>query len=154
VANKWRSIETYIDSAGDRNYVLLYSPAHGRVIGAHIAGDVWHLIGVGCVSSPSERPTHWMPLPDFPSVSVLPVEPAHDKWCISRTTNLPCDCELAPHRAVLPVEGPQELRAIAQGLVSLDWCIGYELTEAQHVELDNLRDRALAALRVLPHEEK
>ncbi len=60
----WQPIETY----GDRSdYVLLNSSAHGRVIGAHVTGDVWHLIGVGCVTSESERPTHWLPLPSPPA---------------------------------------------------------------------------------------
>ena len=59
----WQPIETA--SNGDE-YALLYSPAHGRVIGAHVVGDVWHLVGVGCVTDASERPTHWMPLPDPP----------------------------------------------------------------------------------------
>jgi len=58
----WQPIETYSGS----DYVLLLSPAHGRVIGAHVTGDVWHLVGVGAVTSTSERPTHWAPLPDPP----------------------------------------------------------------------------------------
>ncbi len=60
-ARPWLPIETYpLDST---DYVLLASPAHGRVIGAHVTGEVWHLIGVGAVNSESERPTHWLPLP-------------------------------------------------------------------------------------------
>ena len=66
---QWQPIETY---RGD-DYVLLLSSAHGRVIGGHVTGDVWHLVGVGAVTSPSERPTHWMPLPNFPA-AVLPQE--------------------------------------------------------------------------------
>lgn len=38
------------------------------------------------------------------------------------------------------------LRAVAQRLVDLDWCIGYALTEAQHEELDSIRDAAVNAL--------
>ena len=34
------------------------------------------------------------------------------------------------------------LERIAVGLTELDWCIGYELTEANSIALDNLRDRA------------
>jgi hypothetical protein len=59
----WQPIEGH---AGWPNYMLLLSPAHGHVIGAHVTGDVWHLVGVGTVTSESERPTHWMPLPDAP----------------------------------------------------------------------------------------
>ena len=63
-ARPWLPIETYpLDST---DYVLLASPAHGRVIGAHVTGEVWHLIGVGAVNSESERPTHWLPLPTGP----------------------------------------------------------------------------------------
>lgn len=62
--NQFRPIETFDDSR--RDYVLVYSPAHGRVIGAHVGGDVWHLVGVGCVTSESERPTYWMPMPNPP----------------------------------------------------------------------------------------
>lgn len=61
--NEWHPMETY---PGTKDYVLLISPAHGRVIGAHVSGDVWHLVGVGCITSESERPTSWMPLPDPP----------------------------------------------------------------------------------------
>jgi hypothetical protein len=60
----WQVIET---APKDGTYMLLVSPAHGRVIGAYVVGDVWHLIGVGAVTSASERPTHWMPLPELPS---------------------------------------------------------------------------------------
>jgi hypothetical protein len=59
----WRDIAT---APKDGNYMLLVSPAHGRVIGAFAVGDVWHLVGVGAISSKSERPTHWMPLPQPP----------------------------------------------------------------------------------------
>lgn len=67
----WQPIATY----GEReDYVLLCSSAHGRVIGAHVTGDVWHFVGVGCVTSESERPTHWMPLPAPPaSAPAVPV---------------------------------------------------------------------------------
>lgn len=58
----WQEIAT----APDGPYLLLASPAHGRVIGAHVTGDCWHLIGVGVVTSKSERPTHWQPLPSPP----------------------------------------------------------------------------------------
>ncbi len=65
----WQPIATY----GTRcDYVLLNSSAHGRVIGAHVTGDVWHLVGVGAVSSESERPTHWMPLPSPPASAPAP----------------------------------------------------------------------------------
>lgn len=63
--SEWQPIET-APASPEGAYLLLNSPAHGRVIGAHVIGDVWHLIGVGTVSSASERPTHWMPLPDPP----------------------------------------------------------------------------------------
>jgi hypothetical protein len=63
---QWQPIATYPKSL---DYALLVSPAHGRVVGAHVVGDVWHLVGVGAVTSESERPTHWMPLPDPPTVS-------------------------------------------------------------------------------------
>ncbi len=59
----WQDISTYSGHA----YELLFSPAHSRVIGAHVTGDVWHLVGVGCVTNRSERPTHWMPLPQPPT---------------------------------------------------------------------------------------
>lgn len=59
----WQPIET---APMDGTYMLLVSPAHGRVIGAHVTGDVWHLIGVGTVTSASERPTHWIRLLDAP----------------------------------------------------------------------------------------
>ena len=36
------------------------------------------------------------------------------------------------------------LERIAVGLTELDWCIGYELTEADSRTLDNLRDQAFA----------
>jgi len=39
-----------------------------------------------------------------------------------------------------------QLEEIAEGLRNLDWCIGYELTEAQHVELDDLRTKAFELL--------
>lgn len=60
----WRPIET---APTDGTYVLLVSPAHGRVIGAHVGGDVWHFFGVGAITGKSERPTHWMPLPAPPA---------------------------------------------------------------------------------------
>ncbi len=60
----WQDISTYSGHA----YELLFSPAHSRVIGAHVTGDVWHLVGVGCVTNGSERPTHWRPLPAPPTV--------------------------------------------------------------------------------------
>jgi hypothetical protein len=59
----WQPIDT---APNDGSYLLLLSPAHGRVIGAHVTGDVWHLVGVGTVTSESERPTNWMALPDPP----------------------------------------------------------------------------------------
>lgn len=58
----WQPIETYQGN----DYALLNSPAHGRVVGAHVTGDVWHLVGVGAITGESERPTHWMPLPAAP----------------------------------------------------------------------------------------
>ena len=36
----------------------------------------------------------------------------------------------------------ETLLKIAEGLRQLDWCIGYELTEPQHVKLDELRGLA------------
>lgn len=59
----WQPIDTM---PADGSYVLVVSPAHGLVIGAHVIGDVWHLVGVGTVTSGSERPTHWMELPSPP----------------------------------------------------------------------------------------
>lgn len=38
-----------------------------------------------------------------------------------------------------PVEEAPRLREIAEGLRALDWCIGYELTRLNHVELDRIR---------------
>lgn len=70
----WQPIASY--PAG-RPYVLCFSSAHGRVVGAHVTGDVWHLVGVGAVTSESERPTHWMPLPDPPGGSAGP--PAQER---------------------------------------------------------------------------
>lgn len=61
-AEGWQPIATM----ASMDYVLLASPAHGLVIGAHVTGDVYHLVGVGTVTSESERPTHWRPLPDPP----------------------------------------------------------------------------------------
>jgi hypothetical protein len=58
---QWQPIET---APKDGTYMLLVSPAYGRVIGAFVVGDCWHLIGVGVVTSESERPTHWLPLPN------------------------------------------------------------------------------------------
>ncbi len=63
----WLPIESAPKDGGA--YVLLMSPAHGKVIGAHVTGDVWHLVGVGCVTSGSERPTHWIPLPPSPPLA-------------------------------------------------------------------------------------
>lgn len=80
----WHPIET---APTDGRYMLLNSSAHGRVIGAHVAGDVWHLVGVGAVTSASERPTHWMLLPDppagaspgaSPAPQILGMEEQHD----------------------------------------------------------------------------
>ncbi len=40
----------------------------------------------------------------------------------------------------------RQLEEIAEGLRNLDWCIGYEFTEAQHVEFDDLRTKAFELL--------
>lgn len=40
----------------------------------------------------------------------------------------------------------QGWREIAEALVNIDWCIGYELTEAQYIELDRIRSKAAAML--------
>lgn len=40
----------------------------------------------------------------------------------------------------------KELREIAMSLVGIDWCIGYELTEDQLVELDRVRSEAAKLL--------
>ena len=37
------------------------------------------------------------------------------------------------------VQEIEKLRAIRDRLLELDWCIGYELTEEQHVHLDKTR---------------
>ncbi len=62
-AEGWRDISTY---PKDAEYRLLYSSAHGQVVGAHVTGDVWHLVGVGAITDASSRPTRWMPLPAPP----------------------------------------------------------------------------------------
>jgi hypothetical protein len=36
----------------------------------------------------------------------------------------------------------EKLEAVAERLRQLDWCIGYELTEEQYIELDNIRSLA------------
>jgi hypothetical protein len=41
----------------------------------------------------------------------------------------------------------EALESVVRRLQALDWCLGYDLTEAQHVELDSIRD---AAYRILP----
>lgn len=45
-----------------------------------------------------------------------------------------CPCEINSELTLL--------RSIAFRLCELDWCVGYALSESQHVELDAIRDAA------------
>lgn len=58
--------------------------------------------------------------------------------------------------ALLPPEGePRGFRDLAEALVAIDWCIGYELTKAQHLELDRIRSLAFDLLaEPAPSSEK
>lgn len=109
-AQGWQPIET---APKDVNYMLVASPAHGLVIGAHVTGDCWHLVGVGVVTSASERPTHWQPLPAPPgsgdgprqliSQEDLPPEAAKalrdHAWELIGDGPPPCESECNPYVA-------------------------------------------------------
>lgn len=53
-------------------------------------------------------------------------------------------------RLATPKHEGQDWWKIAEALVNIDWCIGYELTEEQYISLDRVRTEAAKMLALAP----
>jgi hypothetical protein len=57
------------------------------------------------------------------------------------------DKVLYDHIKQCPKHPLSKAMEVVQGLADLNWCIGYELTESQHEQLDAVRDMAIKLVR-------